>query len=97
MDDPVSVILLVLFGVLGVFILVRIVKYASRTVDKEQKNKQPQTPTAKPREVRLGMTTTEVEATLGLPETKVDLGEKAVYKYKNMTVEFKDGKVADVR
>jgi hypothetical protein len=29
-------------------------------------------------------------------ETRVDLGEKVLYKYKNMTVEFHNGKVADV-
>jgi hypothetical protein len=49
------------------------------------------------KEVKLGMTPAEVEAALGLPETKVDLGAKALYKYKNMTVEFHDGKVTDVR
>jgi hypothetical protein len=49
------------------------------------------------KEVKLGMTAAEVEAALGLPETKVDLGEKILYKYKNMTVEFRDGKVVDVK
>lgn len=49
------------------------------------------------KEVKLGMTPAEVEAVLGVPETKVDLGEKVLYKYKNMTVEFHDGKVTDVR
>ena len=49
------------------------------------------------KEVKLGMTLAEVEAALGLPETKVDLGEKVLYKYKNMTVEFHDGKVTDVK
>jgi len=49
------------------------------------------------KEVKLGMTAAEVEATLSLPETKVDLGDKVLYKYKNMTVEFHDGKVTDVR
>jgi hypothetical protein len=49
------------------------------------------------KEVKLGMTPAEVEAALGLPETKVDLGEKMLYKYKNITVEFHDGKVTDVR
>jgi len=42
-------------------------------------------------------TPAEVEAALGLPETKADLGEKVLYKYKNMTVEFHDGKVTDVK
>jgi hypothetical protein len=49
------------------------------------------------KEVKLGMTPAEDEAALGLPETKVDLGEKVLYKYKNMTVEFHGGKVTDVR
>jgi hypothetical protein len=49
------------------------------------------------KEVKLGMTFAEVEAALGLPETRVDLGEKVLYKYKDMTVEFHDGKVSDVK
>jgi hypothetical protein len=49
------------------------------------------------KEVKLGMTPAEVEAVLGVPETKVDLGDKVLYKYKNMTVEFHTGKVSDVR
>jgi hypothetical protein len=49
-------------------------------------------------QVRTGMSFAEVEAALGLPETRVDLGEKVLYKYKDMTtVEFHDGKVTDVR
>jgi len=114
MDDLVGLLLLVLFAVLGIFVVVRIVKAASRTVDQEQKNKQgyprasapnsspgpaavPQPSANKPKEIKLGMTPADVEAALGLPETKVDLGEKVLYKYKDMTVEFRDGKVADVR
>jgi len=38
--DPISSILLAVFGVLGIFMLVRIVKYASRTMDREQVNRQ---------------------------------------------------------
>jgi len=49
------------------------------------------------KEIKLGMTIADVEKTLGAPATKVDLGEKLLYKYKDMTVEFRDGKVADVR
>ena len=49
------------------------------------------------KEVKLGMTPAEVEATMGLPEAKVDLGEKMLYKYKNMTIEFHNGRVTDVR
>ncbi len=49
------------------------------------------------KQIKLGMTREEVELVLGVPETKVDLGEKVLYKYKDMTVEFHDGKVTDVR
>ncbi len=48
-------------------------------------------------QVKLGMSFAEVEAALGVPQTRVDLGEKVLYKYKDMTVEFRDGKVSDVR
>lgn len=43
------------------------------------------------------MSFAEVEKALGIPQTRVDLGEKVLYKYKDMTVEFHDGKVTDVR
>jgi hypothetical protein len=92
MDDPAGLVIVVLIGILAIFIIVRIVKFASRTVDEEQKKIG-----AFVKEVKLGMTPAEVEAVLGLPETKVDLGEKILYKYKNMTVEFHDGKVTDVK
>lgn len=49
------------------------------------------------KEVKAGMTFAEVESALGPPSTRVDLGEKVLYKYKDMTVEFHDGKVTDVR
>jgi hypothetical protein len=49
------------------------------------------------KEVKLGMSFAEVEAALGLPQTRVDLGEKVLYKYKDMTVEFHNGKVTDVK
>ena len=48
-------------------------------------------------QVKTGMSFTEVERALGVPQTRVDLGEKVLYKYKDMMVEFRDGKVADVR
>jgi hypothetical protein len=57
--------------------------------------KPPDTPPVK--EIKLGMDFSQVEAALGQPETRVDLGQKVLYKYKDMTVEFRDGKVADVR
>jgi hypothetical protein len=49
------------------------------------------------KQVTIGMSFAEVESALGLPQTRVDLQEKVLYKYKDMTVEFHDGKVADVR
>jgi len=58
---------------------------------------QSQSNAAETKEIKLGMTTDEVEKVLGAPVTKVDLGEKVLYKYKDMTVEFHDGKVTDVR
>jgi hypothetical protein len=48
-------------------------------------------------QVKLGMSFVEVESALGVPQTRVDLGEKVLYKYKDMTVEFHQGKVTDVR
>lgn len=54
-------------------------------------------PTTGTKEIKLGMTTDQVEQVLGVPATKVNLGEKVLYKYKDMTVEFHDGKVTDVR
>lgn len=57
----------------------------------------PQAPSGEPKEIKLGMTLANVEKILGPPTTKVDLGEKVLYKYKDMTVEFHDGKVSDVR
>ena len=49
------------------------------------------------KEVKLGMTFAEVEAALGPPQTRADLGDKVLYKYKDMTVEFHGGKVTDVK
>jgi hypothetical protein len=54
-------------------------------------------PATETKEIKLGMTTDQVEKILGTPGTKVDLGEKILYKYRDMTVEFHDGKVTDVR
>ncbi len=49
------------------------------------------------KEISLGMTIAEIESVLGPPETKISLGEKVIYKYEGMAVEFVDGKVADVK
>jgi hypothetical protein len=37
-----------------------------------------------------------VTASLGAPLTVIDLGSKKIYKYKDMKITFKDGKVSDV-
>lgn len=49
------------------------------------------------KEISLGMTIAEIESVLGPPEIKISLGEKMIYKYESMAVEFVDGKVADVK
>ncbi len=49
------------------------------------------------KEISLGMTIAEIESVLGPPEIKISLGEKMIYKYEGMAVEFVDGKVADVK
>jgi hypothetical protein len=48
-------------------------------------------------QVKAGMSFAEVEHALGVPQIRVELGPKVLYKYKDMTIEFHDGKVADVR
>jgi len=57
----------------------------------------PKAPSSEPKEIKLGMTIADVDKILGPPATKADLGEKVLYKYKDMTVEFHDGKVTDVK
>jgi hypothetical protein len=49
------------------------------------------------KEVKLGMSFAEVEAALGPPQARVELGEKVFYKYKDMTIEFHGGKLTDVK
>jgi len=46
--------------------------------------------------VTLGQSIEEVTASLGAPLTVIDLGSKKIYKYRDMKVIFKDGKVSDV-
>jgi len=52
---------------------------------------------AEPQEIKLGMTTSEVEHALGKPEKTFSSGAKQIYFYKDMKVTFQDGKVADVQ
>lgn len=50
-----------------------------------------------PKTVSLGQTPEQVEAVLGPPSTKINLGSKLTYVYKDLKVIFQDGKVADVQ
>ena len=47
--------------------------------------------------VKIGQTPAEVEAILGPPDKRIDLGAKKMYVYKDMKIVFVDGKVADVQ
>ena len=48
------------------------------------------------KEIKLGITFAEVESIFGVPQKKATLGNKVIYKYSDMAIEFVDGKVADV-
>jgi hypothetical protein len=50
-----------------------------------------------PVNIEKGMTTDQVEAAMGQPEKKVNLGSKQIYYYKDMKVIFLSGKVSDVQ
>ena len=52
---------------------------------------------AEPASIEKGMTPDQVEAALGKPEKKVNLGAKQIYYYKDMKVIFVGGKVSDVQ
>ncbi len=47
--------------------------------------------------ISMGQTVDEVTATMGAPDSVVNLGSKAIYVYQDMKVTFKDGKVSDVQ
>ncbi len=53
-------------------------------------------PASGPATIALGQSADEVTASLGAPLTVIDLGSKKIYKYKDMKITFKDGKVSDV-
>lgn len=53
-------------------------------------------PAAAPVTIALGQSIDDVTAALGQPVTKIDLGSKQIYKYKDMKVTFVNGKVTDV-
>ena len=56
-----------------------------------------QQPPAEPASIDKGMTPDQVEAALGKPDKKVNLGPKMIYYYKDMKVIFMSGKVSDVQ
>ncbi len=47
------------------------------------------------KEIKVGMTYTQVENILGAPLKKVVLDDKVIYQYADMILTFKDGKMAD--
>jgi hypothetical protein len=51
---------------------------------------------ASPSTISLGQSIDQVTSVLGPPVTVIDLGAKKIYKYKDMKVTFKGGKVSDV-
>lgn len=53
-------------------------------------------PAQSPATITLGQSVDEVTAILGPPLTVIDLGAKKIYKYQDMKITFKDGKVSDV-
>lgn len=57
----------------------------------------PQPRPAEPQTVQLGMTTDQVQATLGKPDKAFILGAKQIYVYKDVKVTFMNGKVNDVQ
>src|SRR3984957_3934675 len=54
-------------------------------------------PAAEAARIEKGMTPDQVEAALGKPDKKVNLGSKQLYIYKDMKVTFVNGKVSDVQ
>ncbi len=51
---------------------------------------------AAPVSIEIGQTIDQVTSALGQPLTVIDLGAKKIYKYKDMKITFKAGKVSDV-
>jgi hypothetical protein len=51
---------------------------------------------APPKTIGIGQSINEVTTILGPPVTVVNLGPKQIYKYKDLKISFKNGKVSDV-
>jgi len=52
---------------------------------------------AEPQTIQLGMTTDQVQSSLGKPEKIFNVGSKQIYVYKDVKVTFLNGKVSDVQ
>jgi hypothetical protein len=52
---------------------------------------------AEPQSIEKGMTPEQVEAAMGQPDKKVNLGPKQIYVYKDLKVTFLNGRVFDVQ
>jgi hypothetical protein len=50
-----------------------------------------------PQTIQMGMTTDQVQASLGQPSKVVNLGPKQIYVYKDLKVTFLNGRVVDVQ
>jgi hypothetical protein len=65
--------------------------------DQGQPQPAAQAPAAEPASIEKGMTPDQVEAAMGQPDKKVNLGSKQIYVYKDLKVTFLNGKVSDVQ
>jgi len=65
--------------------------------DPQQAPPQQQAPPPEPASIQMGMTVDQVEAALGPPEKKVNLGAKIIYVYKDLKVTFTNGQVTDAQ
>jgi hypothetical protein len=63
----------------------------------QQQAPPPQAAPSAPQTIQLGQTPEQVEAALGPPEKKVNLGAKQIYVYKDLKITFVNGKVSDVQ
>ncbi|MGA7400375.1 MAG: hypothetical protein WCC99_19530 [Candidatus Sulfotelmatobacter sp.] len=63
----------------------------------QDQGQQQQPAPAEPASIEKGMTPDQVEAAMGQPDKKVNLGSKQIYVYKDLKVTFLNGKVSDVQ
>ena len=63
----------------------------------QQQGGQEQQAQSEPQTIQMGMTTDQVQASLGQPSKIVNLGPKQIYVYKDLKITFLNGKVVDVQ